>query len=132
MKIISVLAVALVGVGVSLLLQNERKEYGLICGVATGVLLLLMVIGELSGIFDLIAELMNRYGVSLEHLTLMIKTIVIAYLCQFGIALCKDAGQAAIALKLEIGGRVLLIACALPAITGLIELGAELLGRMNT
>lgn len=131
MRILSLLAIALAGTALSTLLQGERKEYGIICGLATGGLLLFMVIGELSGLFDAISTLMDKYGISSDYLTLMLKTIGIAYLCQFGIALCKDSGQGAIALKLELGGRVLLLSCALPAVMGLIEVGAELLNRLN-
>lgn len=132
MKIIPLMVVALIGVSMAVIFQRERKEYAVLCSIITGCVLLFMVIGELSGLFDAIKVLTEQYGISLDYLTLMLKTIGIAYLCQFGITLCKDAGQGAIALKLEIAGRVLLLGCALPAIMGLIEIGAELLSRLRT
>ncbi|MDO4565122.1 MAG: SpoIIIAC/SpoIIIAD family protein [Clostridia bacterium] len=130
MKIVQLVTVALIGTALTVFLQNERKEYGLICALITGGILLLAIIGELSGLFGAVNKLLTEYGISLSYLTLMLKTIGIAYLCQFAVALCKDAGQNGIAAKLEIGGRVLLLACAMPAMAGLMEIGAELISNL--
>ena len=57
----------------------------------------------------------------------VIKILGIAYLTDFGVNVAKDAGQQAIAGTLEIGGRILILSCALPAVVTLLETGASMI-----
>ncbi|MDO4543248.1 MAG: SpoIIIAC/SpoIIIAD family protein [Clostridia bacterium] len=132
MKAVSLLTIALIGTVLTVFLQGERREYGAISAIVTGGILLIMIADELTGLFDAVRLIMEKYGIATEYLSIMLKTVGIAYLCHFGMTLCKDAGQSAIAAKLEIGGRILIMTCALPAVLGLIEAGGELLSRLGS
>ena len=127
MKITSLLVIALIGTVLGVLVKAQRPEYTLLVGVVTALSLIAIVMGELTGITAALSEMAARYGLSGVHLTLMLKVIGIAYLTQFGAQTARDAGQGAIALKLELGGRVLMLSCALPSVISLLELGVKLI-----
>lgn len=52
----------------------------------------------------------------------MIKIVGIAYIAEFGSEICKDAGQSAIATKIELAGKVIIAALAFPIIASLLDL----------
>lgn len=55
------------------------------------------------------------------YLETILKIIGIAYIAEFGAQISKDAGQGAIASKIELGGKILILAMAIPILTALIE-----------
>ena len=57
---------------------------------------------------------------------LLLKILVIGYVTQFASELCKDAGAASIGGKIETGGKLLIIAAALPVFSSLLHIITEL------
>ena len=52
----------------------------------------------------------------------VLKITGIAYIAEFGAEICRDAGEGAIAAKIEMAGKVIIIALAVPIITSLLDL----------
>jgi len=132
MKITTLLVIALTGTALGALTKAHRPEYTPLVGAATALTLVLLVVGELTGLTSALTEMADRYGLSSRHLGVMLKIIGIAYLTQFGAQAAKDANQGAIALKLELGGRVLMLGCALPSVIALLELGVQLIQKSGS
>lgn len=120
-------ALALVGTAFALLVRNYRPELALVVGVATGTILVLAVIGELSGIFDILTDTLTEYGVPYAYIGTLLKIVGIAYATQFGCELCRDAGESAIAARVDLCGRVLILTGAVPAAIELLKSVAELM-----
>jgi len=59
--------------------------------------------------------------VNMIYIETILKIIGIAYIAEFAAQITKDAGQGAIASKIELGGKILILAMAIPIITVLIE-----------
>lgn len=126
------LLVAWIGVTLTVLLRSLRPEYALPIGAVTGALLLLLSLEEATGLFSTLQRLGTVYGVSDVYITALLKMIGIAYLTQFGVNLCRDFGQSATAGKLELGGRICVLSCAVPAVVSLLEMGLGLLNEVLT
>lgn len=77
--------------------------------------------GKISGIITLISNLASKSGVNSDFLYLLIKITGIAFLTEFAVSICKDSGESAIASKIDIGGKVTIIAISIPIISGLME-----------
>lgn len=60
-------------------------------------------------------------NVNMIYLETILKIIGIAYIAEFGAQISKDAGQGAIASKIELGGKILILAMAIPILTAIIE-----------
>ena len=52
---------------------------------------------------------------------ILLKITGIAILTEFGVSICKDSGEAAIANKIDLAGRVIIISISIPIITALLE-----------
>lgn len=59
--------------------------------------------------------------VNMIYVETILKIIGIAYIAEFGAQITKDAGQGAIASKIELGGKILILAMAIPILTVIIE-----------
>ncbi len=59
--------------------------------------------------------------VNLIYVETILKIIGIAYIAEFAAQITKDAGQGAIASKIELAGKILILAMAIPILTVMIE-----------
>jgi len=60
--------------------------------------------------------------VNLIYVETILKIIGIAYIAEFASQITKDAGQGTIASKIELGGKIIILAMAVPILTALIEM----------
>ncbi len=59
--------------------------------------------------------------VNIIYVETILKIIGIAYIAEFAAQITKDAGQGAIASKIELAGKILILAMAIPILSVLIE-----------
>ena len=80
----------------------------------------------ISSIINFINTLSNKSNISSEFIKLLIKITSISILIEFAVSICKDCGESAIAKKLDLGGKVIVISMSIPVIStmlnGLLEL----------
>lgn len=127
MTVFKIVGVALVAVAASLVLRAYRPELGLQIAVAAGVLILVLTLDELAAMSGFLGEVLGRFQIDTGYLKVMLKVIGIAYLAQFAADLCRDAGEGAVAGKVELAGRVLVLALCLPALAAILELVSSIL-----
>ena len=65
---------------------------------------------------DFIKRFAEQYGALYQGAIVLLKVIGIAYLCEFGVQVLKDAGENALAVKVELAGKVIIFAVTLPLI----------------
>lgn len=76
---------------------------------------------KISGIVDLLSNLASKTTINNQFIILLIKITGIAFLVEFAVSICKDSQETAIANKIEIGGKVIIISMSIPIISGLLE-----------
>ena len=121
MDITKVIALGLIGTILSVLLKKENPQIAMLTAAVTGVLIFLMLCSPLGELISLLRETAEQAGVGEGYFGIVLKVIGIAYLTQFGAQLCADAGESAVAAKIELAGKVLMMAAAAPVLTGLLE-----------
>lgn len=127
MTVFKVVGVALVAVAASLVLRAYRPELGLQIAVAAGVLILVLTLDELAAMSGFLGDVLGRFQIDTGYLKVMLKVIGVAYLAQFAADLCRDAGEGAVAGKVELAGRVLILALCLPVLAAILELVSSIL-----
>lgn len=80
-----------------------------------------MVFSKISAIIDLLTSLTNNVSINSSFIVLLIKITGIAILTEFAVSICKDSGETAIANKIDIGGKVIIVSISIPIIAGLLE-----------
>lgn len=129
MRIFTIVGLAVLGATLAVTVRSFRPELSLLIGVSTGIVVLLSVVGELTGVIDTLRTVAQQYGVDDGYLGVLLKIIGVAYLAQFGVQICRDAGESAAAAKVELAGRILILSAALPVAVAMLSAAAELLRR---
>ena len=121
MEISRIVALGLVGTVFSVLLKKENPQISLLTGAATGILIFLMIAEPLQNLLFLLRETAEQADVGEGYFGIVLKVIGIAYLTQFGSQICADAGENAVASKIELAGKVMMMTVAAPVLTGLLK-----------
>ncbi len=127
MNVFQMVLVAITGTAIAALVRTVRPELALILSIGTGLIVLGAALGPLTGITEKLGELMRTYGLSEGMLSALIKIVGVAFLSQFGADACRDAGSASVADKVELFGRVAILALAAPAAIATVSEAAGLL-----
>lgn len=114
MDVLAISGVALVATVFSLMLKKHNAEYAMILSVTTGILILGIIISKISPAVYEIKSLITNAGLSTEYGVILFKTLGICFVTQFSSDCCKDAGESALASKIELAGKFTIILIALP------------------
>lgn len=121
MEITKIIGIAFIAVCIILLLKQYRPEYAIQVSIIAGIIILFFSISKLEIIIDLLKSLSNKIDINMGFFSILLKITGIAYISEFACNVCKDAGETAIASKVELAGRILIIALSIPIISTLIE-----------
>ena len=127
MDIFKITAVAVVGMILAITVKNIRPEIAVLVSLATGIYIFFFCIDGLGGVFSSLYEIINKAEVDTRFIKISIKACVIAYITQFSSELCRDAGEGAIALKLELAGKISILLISMPVISAFLEAIGNLL-----
>ena len=122
MEIIKIIGIALIALIIIILLKQYKPEFAIYVSLITGVLILLLIMEQLTGIIGLLQDLATKASVNSTFIALLLKITGIAILAEFAVSICKDSGESAIASKIEIGSKIVIIAMSIPIISSLLEI----------
>jgi len=89
--------------------------------VFSGCVIFLYLIDQIYDIIRMIEKIAVNANVNMVYVETILKIIGIAYIAEFGAQLTKDAGQGAIASKIELAGKILILVMAVPILPVIIE-----------
>lgn len=130
MGIFKLASFALLAASVVVLVRVYRPDMALQISIISGLIILGFVISQLSGVVSSLSAFAQRYGIDTSYIGILLKIIGIAYIAQFACEICKDAGESALASKVELGGRIMILAAALPAAISILDMVAKLIPSM--
>lgn len=127
MEIIKIIGIAFIALIIIIMLKQYRPEYAIFISILTGILILFFVMDRLTGIINLIETIQDKFSINTQFIALLIKITGIAFLSEFAVSVCKDSGEAAIASKIEIGSKIIIISMSIPIISSLLEIILKIL-----
>ena len=127
MEIIRIVGIALISLIIIILLKQYKKEFAIYISLLAGILILLLVMDKFEGIINLIESIANRSSINTEFIGLILKITGIAFLAEFAVSICNDSGETAIANKIEIGSKIIIISMSIPILSSLLELILKIL-----
>ena len=110
-----------------IILKQYKPEFAIYASILAGILILTMSFSKLSSIIELLNNIASKTAINGEFLKILLKITGIALLTEFGISICKDSGETAIANKVDIAGKVTIIAISIPIMSGLLETVTKIL-----
>ena len=127
MDIVNIIGVGLIALVIIVLLKQYKPDFVIYVSLIAGAIILFMVLDKLTGIVELLANLSNKAGINNQFLGILLKITGIAFLTEFAVSICNDSGETAIANKIDLGGKIIIIAISIPIISALLELIIKIL-----
>lgn len=121
MSISSVVILAILVCTMILLIKNYNSAIGFILSISFCALLLVIFLPKLNSIFHTLNNISTKAGIGTSLFKTLIKCLGITYLTDWGVNICRDSGQNAIASKIEIIGKVLIISIILPLVEVILQ-----------
>lgn len=122
MELTAIAGLGIVAVALIVLLRQYRPEYALMASVLCSVLIFAAI---LLGLAPALAELEGwLYSLSVEgeYTGTLFKALGICFITQIACDSCRDAGESAIAAKIELAGKFALVVLALPMFREILQI----------
>ena len=119
--------VRLVGFGIAaallaLTLRQSRPEMAALVAMAAGICIFMEAAEQMGALAEMFRRLSEAAEMENGSLRLLLKITGISILCESGAQLCRDAGENGIAAKVEMGGRIAVLALSAPLALALCEM----------
>ncbi len=121
MEIWQIVGLALIVTVISVVLKQIRPEIALQLTILAGASIFILVMSKIKVIVELLQNLADQANISSYYLLIVLKIVGVAYLAEFGAQICRDAGEGALASKIELAAKVGVIVLAIPIIVAITE-----------
>lgn len=121
MEIIQIVGLGLLATILTLIIKEQNPLFAFLLATFTGIIIFLFLLGKIAAVIQLLENLTLKSNINPIYLQTILKIIGIAYIAEFGSQIVRDAGQEAIASKIELSGKILILVMAVPIITVIVE-----------
>lgn len=121
MDIVKIIGIGLIALIIIVIIKQYKPEFAIYVSLGAGILIFALITAKMSGIIDILKSLANKTSINNDFLVLLIKITGIAILTEFAVSVCKDSGESAIASKIDLGGKVIIMSMSIPIMSSLLE-----------
>lgn len=122
MDIFQIVSIGIVATILAILVKNQKPELGIYISLVTAILIFIFVLSKLQAVMEVLNQLARKINIEDIYLATILKIVGIAYIAEFGAHICKDAGEGAIASKIEFAGKILIMVMAIPILVSLMDM----------
>ena len=126
-EVIKIIGIGLLALILIIVIKQYRPEFAIYISIIAGIIIFFFAMDKLTNIINLLKDICNQAGVNNKYLGILIKMTGIAFLAEFAISICKDAGESALANKVELGSKAIVISMSIPIIQNLLEIILKLM-----
>lgn len=127
MEIVQIVGLGLIAAILTTILKDQSPQFSFLITLFIGITIFMFLISKISSVITVLERLAVQANINMIYLETILKIIGIAYIAEFGAQITKDAGQGAIAAKIELAGKILIMVMAIPIISVIIETIIQLL-----
>jgi len=128
MSILQIAAIGIITAVCVVILKEHKQETATLVGIAGGILILLSVIEYFSSIFTTLLGFMDASGIPSAVYAAIFRIVGIGYITDFAAGIVEDTGQRAIASKIVLAGKLIIMVLSLPILQLLFDTIVGMLG----
>ncbi|WP_404450465.1 stage III sporulation protein AD [Sutcliffiella horikoshii] len=121
MEILQIVGLGLIATFLALVVKEQKPTFAFMLVVFVGCAIFIFLVEQVFDVIRMLERIAINANVNLIYVETILKIVGIAYIAEFGAQITKDAGQGAIASKIELAGKILILAMAIPILTVIIE-----------
>lgn len=122
-----IVGLALVTTIMLLILRQEKPVMAVVVSIVFGIVVFTLMMDKMGAVLQVMEDLTRKAEVNYFFFTTLLKILGIAYLGEFTIAICVDAGEQAVAKKIEFAVKIIIAVLALPIVVAILESLMQLL-----
>ncbi len=111
----------------SLVLRQYKPEYAVFISLACSIIVVLYLMDGIAQVGDRLQGVFDGTLIAPELIEVVFKSLGVCILAELAGQVCKDAGEQAIASKIELAGKVALLFLSMPLFLKLLDTAAMLL-----
>ena len=115
------MAFIIISVILAISIKSKSPEFSSLISVSLGLTVISLCIDRLRTIINSLKGITDNIDIDKGYITILIKLIGIAYICEFAAGISKDAGYGAVASQIELIGKLTMLMVSLPILVQLIE-----------
>ena len=127
MNVVQVGILGVVGVLFAVGLKQQKTEIATYVCVGISLFIFFSIIDSLGIVVASIREIGSYIQIEGSYISTLIKMLGITYVAEFSSGLCKDAGYQAIAVQIEMFGKLTILVLSLPILLALLRTIQEFL-----
>lgn len=127
MAAVQAVILCVAGALVCVLLRVQKPEFRMAVSLAAALAALSLMLPELEGAAQLMGLLSEQSGMGDDSLKVLFRSTGIALLAETGTQICRDADEQALAGRIELAARVVLLSMTAPLLTALMQDLTELM-----
>lgn len=127
MEIIPIVALAITATVLLIILRQSRPEFALLLSILVGALIFISALPKIGLVVSTMNSIASRVQIGSLQLSMLLKIVGVAYITEFGAQVCRDASESAIASKVELAGKVIIMVLAVPIVLVILDTVLELL-----
>lgn len=112
---------------IAVTVRNQKPEMAPPVTIAAGLVLILGISGNISGIIAEFNSVLEKCRIAPEYFYTVVKLTAVAYITKFAAEVCRDCRENAIASKIELAGKIAVLALTVPIISDFLNLIIETL-----
>lgn len=118
--IVKIIGIGFLSLVIITILKEYKKDFVIYAEIIGGSIILYTLIDEMIGIVEFIKGL-SVTGINNSFILLLIKITGISILTEFAVSICKDMGESAIASKVDLGGKLIIVSLSIPIIASVLS-----------
>ena len=119
--IFKVISIAFITCIITVVMKQYKSEYAIAAAVCGGILIFVLTVPNISQTFAELKSFADRTGIGREMISPALKAVGIAYITAYTAELCRDAGENALAAKVEMAGKIIMLSIALPVAAAMFD-----------
>lgn len=121
MEILQIVGLGLVVCILAIILRVQKPPMATLLSMTAGVVIFLVMMPQVTSVFNVLRDLAGQANVSMVYMGTILKIVGVAYIADFGSQICRDAGEGALASKIEFAAKVIVLIMAVPIIIAVLQ-----------
>ena len=127
MEIFKIIALGILICVVIIIVKQIKPEFAVLVLIAGSIIMLCYLFNYFTNILGVFDKIISKTGINAELFSIILKIVGIGYLIEFAANICSESGHPAIADKIVLGGKLIILTVSMPIITNLLDIIVELL-----